>query len=392
MYKLEKPNMKYCFEPWEREYEERIGWLKSAKKHGRHTVAYLYSEFDSSTFRYRGYNTSETLEYSIEWSGAYFQNEDIEALCDDISAVDVLVICRCAWNPGLQKLVDLCRTNNIKVGYDVDDLIYHPKYMQLVIETLGLDENLEWNYWYGLTERNRMALELGDFTITTNDYLAKYLREDYPEKKCFIVKNYLNWIQEVVSKNLLEEKLKIESKDEFVIGYFSGSSTHVKDLSTIMPEIEMFMKNHDDVVLRIVGYMELPEKYRYLVDENRIEFVPFQTFIGLQYQQALVDLNVVPLINNTFSNCKSELKYFETAIVGTVTCATPSYAYRLGIRDGVNGFLCEVGEWLPKFEMIYKNRNNKEVQKRISEIALEEYSNKGQLSMLEGTLEEILKG
>ena len=113
-------------------------------------------------------------------------------------------------------------------------------------------------------------------TITTNDFLAKYLSADYPDKKCYVLKNYLNWIQEEASEEYFRQKIKQNTKDEFIIGYFSGSPTHVKDLVSVLPEIEEFMKEHSEVILEIVGYMDLPEKYDYLRKERKSDLFLFK--------------------------------------------------------------------------------------------------------------------
>lgn len=135
--------------------------------------------------------------------------------------------------------------------------------------------------------------------------------------------------------------------------------------------------------------MKLPSQYDYLVKEKKITYVPFQTFVELQYEQAEVDLNIVPLVNTVFSNCKSELKYFETAIVGTPTCATPSFTYRSAIDSGENGFLCERGEWIDRFEEIYNNRDDKEFKKKIREAALDAYSSIKMVKAIEDTFDNI---
>ncbi len=61
-----------------------------------------------------------------------------------------------------------------------------------------------------------------------------------------------------------------------------------------------------------------------------------------------VELNLAPLQDNRFTNCKSELKYFEAAITGTLTIASPTYAFRNALRDGENGFLANDTEWETK--------------------------------------------
>ena len=146
-------------------------------------------------------------------------------------------------------------------------------------------------------------------------------------------------------------------------------------------------------MLTIVGYMELSETYSYLVKRQKIRFVPFQTFVGLQYEQAVVDVNIVPLVNNLFSNCKSELKYFESAIVGTVTCATPVHSYAKAITDGKNGYLCKKDQWLSVLEKLYRENEGSRSRRQscIRERALEQYANRKQLSVLEHMLDDILK-
>lgn len=389
MYQLEPTKEIYRSNPWEIPYCDRMDNLKKAKKIGRKTVAFLYPQFDSSTFRYRGYNITETLEYSLWWSGAYFELNDVSELMNDLEYIDVLVMIRCAWEFELEMLINRAKSEKIRICYDVDDLIYSPKYMPIVIDTLGLNRGGEWDFWFGLTARNWLIINSCDAVITTNGYLAEYLKTDI-KKPIYIIKNYINWIQECVSNEYFIQKQNLKSEDSFEIGYFSGSPTHMNDVMVIMPEIEEFLYKYRDAVFKIVGYgMSFPEKYQYLITKKQIKFVPFQTFVGLQYEQAKVDVNVVPLVNNEFSNCKSELKYFENAIVGTITCATPSYTYSRAIKNGVNGYLCEKGEWLPTLEKIYDQGKQLEQQQYIREEALKEYSYRNQIDEVEQVLDNI---
>jgi len=88
-----------------------------------------------------------------------------------------------------------------------------------------------------------------------------------------------------------------------------------------------------------------------------------------------VDANIVPLVNNTFTNCKSELKYFEAAIVNTVTFATPIFSYNSCIEDGINGYLCKEGEWYEKIAKYFNDKTSKEnIIKRAYDSAICNYS------------------
>jgi len=392
MYNISGAIKEYRTSPWNRPTEDKIELLRKAKELNKKTVAFVYPIFDSSTFRYRGYNISETLDYSFQWSGTYFQLSEIKQLHEVVELVDVLVVIRCTWDFEMEALIQKTKAPGGCFVYDVDDLIYHPKYMPIFIRTLGLRKGEEaWDDWFGLTQQHHMVADMCDAYMTTNSYLGDQLAEDY-KRPCYIVKNYLNWIQEEVSEEVFQQKQACVAEKSFVIGYFSGSPTHVKDIMIAMPELEQFLNNHEDAKLRIVGYMDLPEEYNYLVKMGKIEYVPFQTFVGLQVEQAKVDVNIVPLVNNEFSNCKSELKYFETAIVGTITCATPTYTYSRAIVNGDNGYLCEQGEWLPALEKIYTEGVSLEKQKYICQKALDEYGSRNQLEHVEEVLNSIFEG
>jgi hypothetical protein len=65
----------------------------------------------------------------------------------------------------------------------------------------------------------------------------------------------------------------------------------------------------------------------------------------------------MPLQANDFTNCKSELKYFEAAVVGAMSIASPSHTYAAAIRDGENGYLAKAQEWLSVIETAIENKS-----------------------------------
>ena len=65
----------------------------------------------------------------------------------------------------------------------------------------------------------------------------------------------------------------------------------------------------------------------------------------------IVEINLIPLQDNIFTNCKSELKYFEAGIAGTISVASPTYTLRQSIRDGENGYLARTFEWPEKLQL-----------------------------------------
>jgi glycosyltransferase involved in cell wall biosynthesis len=139
-----------------------------------------------------------------------------------------------------------------------------------------------------------------------------------------------------------------ESSQPYHIGYFSGTPTHRRDFEIVAPALARLLREDSRLRLLIVGMLEpgdVLKQYR-----HRIDRFPLQDYMNLQRLIARTELNIGPLIDNVFTNCKSELKYFEAAITGTVTVASPTYTFRHAITDGRTGFLARSHEWQSKLE------------------------------------------
>ncbi|HUW63535.1 MAG TPA: glycosyltransferase family 1 protein, partial [Spirochaetia bacterium] len=119
-------------DPWIASYEERVASL--AKGHRR--VAYFYEKPDSTTFRYRVYNMIQVLGESKEGiSAAYFTGDEIGRLNRVIDLADVLVICRARYSNALRQLITRARSKGVRVLFDIDDLVFDPEYVPLLVQT-----------------------------------------------------------------------------------------------------------------------------------------------------------------------------------------------------------------------------------------------------------------
>jgi glycosyltransferase involved in cell wall biosynthesis len=106
------------------------------------------------------------------------------------------------------------------------------------------------------------------------------------------------------------------------------------------------------VRLLIVGFLELGNDFEYFRD--RIQCFGLHDFVNLQRVMSLVEINLVPLLDNDFTNCKSELKFFEAAAVGTLSIASPIYSYVSAIQDNQTGFLAKSTDWEIKIRQAIK--------------------------------------
>lgn len=393
MYKI-RPHENVSELPWELSLSGRLKKIFDAKKMGLKVVVYLYEGPDTSTFRYRVYNMCQALELSLIWHGTYFYSDELDMIHQFIENIDLVVICRFKWNSKLEDTIEFLHTNGIKVVFDTDDLIYDEKYIPMIMNTLSVAETQErLDYWFSYVGRIAAAARKCDSFITTNQYLADIMKNDL-QKEVFIAKNFLNRAQIEVSEDYYQQKKVQCSYGQFVIGYFSGTPSHINDFLVVGPELKRALEECNEMVLKIVGFMEIPSYLDELRNEGKIVYEPLVNFIELQQKIAEVDVNIAPLVNNMFSNCKSELKYFEAAAVGTLTCATPTYVFEHNIEHGKDGYLCAPGEWMTVLKDLYARRKigYSNINMAAYDKCIENYAYYNQIINLETIFEKIAGG
>ncbi len=353
MYIINIPKIKYQ-DPWQQTFDFRLNLLIRKNKI---RVAYYYERPDSSTFRYRVYNMVQTLnELSTQYVASFFWGEEIENINIIIDNVDIIVICRSRYTNALGGFIATARNKGKKVFFDIDDLVFCPTYTHLVVDSLNHDLNnpMVADYWFSFIAKQAAVLNLCDEVIATNEYLASIIRNE-TRKKVSVIPNFLNREQLEISNQIYEEKKKngFQRDYKFHIGYFSGSPTHTKDFVVLADALMDLLDKYDNLIFRIVGYMDLVKPLKKY--SSRIERYSMQDFLNLQRLVSEVELNLVPLQDNEFTNCKSELKYFEAGVVGTVTIASPTFTYNNAISDGDNGFIANSYQWYEKIENLILN-------------------------------------
>lgn len=347
MYLHNVPPVSYK-DPWLTPFDERL----TALIRGQQRVAYFYEFPDNHTFRYRVYNMIQVLQESRnKISAAFFSNNEIDHLDKIVDIADVLVICRSRYSHKLCHAIARAQSKGKTVFFDIDDLVFHTNFIPLILDTLDrdLDNPDVWDVWFALCSRLGAALNLCDKIITTNEFLAARLRA-YAGKQAFVIPNFMNQEQMEISTQIFQEKKSrgFERNNQIHLGYFSGTQTHNKDLEVLSDALVEILNRDPRIVVRIVGFMDIKGPLQNYT--SRIERYPLQDFINLQRLIGDVEINLVPLQDNEFTNCKSELKYFEAGIVGTVTIASPTFMYSKSIQDGENGYLARSFEWREKIE------------------------------------------
>jgi len=371
-------------DPWTATFAERKATLLS----GDPRIAYYYARPDTSTFRYRAFNMIEALRYAEpDASAAWLTTDDGARAMEVLDEIDLLVVCRALYTPHVGALIARAKSLGKRVLFDVDDLVFDDRYTHLVMETLAQPvEEQSLQFWFGHIARSGCTMRLCDGVITTNAFLAERIR-DFCGLPTWTIPNFLNHAQIEWSSRIRAAKQHSDwERDGHVdIGYFSGTPTHERDFALIEPALVTLLESNPAVRLRIVGFP--PQSELLAPFAHRIETLPLQDFLNLQRVIGDVELNIVPLQDNEFANCKSELKYFEAAIVGTVTIATPTFTYRAVIDHGWNGYLATAQQWEDVLrERVATVDEVPTVAERAAVDALERYAPEAQAPVLRAAL------
>lgn len=336
--------------------EERLQRIKNSYLQGKNITVDLCDGIDILVARYRSYNVSQSLLQSNKWDSVLFFENEIDEVRQALKLSKIFRICRMRWSKALVELIDYARENNNVVLFDCDDLVCSIASAKQFV--LGSGWNIKYDYeyetWFSMIGRLECtALEVDGFTTTTG-YLKKRFEEIF-DKKVAVIRNGLNNEQVDISEELVKVKMENKSRSPYIIGYFSGTDSHYYDLGVALPGIVDFLNETNESKLMVVGPMRFPKELEKLVNEGRIVQYPLVNYLELQYMIADVDVNIAPLVINDFTNSKSELKWFEAAIVKTPSICSPTSVYKEMIEDDITGIICEDGEWGAKLMELYDN-------------------------------------
>lgn len=362
--------------------QERESLLNNAIQSGKKIAICVCDGFGNSE-KYRCYNLMDVTKNSENWQVVYFDLSEYGTIKRSIDKTSLLVFVRMSFSSRAKKLIRTARQRNIKLLYDIDDLLLNCNWLPELLDGLDVKSNVEKNYWKDLVaDYEKLALLVDGFT-TTNEYLAKKLEQSF-DKPVKVIRNSLNHEQIEISERWVkkkEDRKKVEKVMEkprqFSIGYFSGSPTHARDFQLIENELIRFLNYHDDAILKVVGYMDFSNNMKEMINSRRVEIIGVVDYLRLQELMSKVDVNIAPLVINDFTNCKSELKFFEAGVVETTTIASPTFSFKKAISDGENGLLAKPGEWYSKLEYLYGHpMENTKMARNAKEYALKHYYGK----------------
>lgn len=308
------------------------------------SILYVSGEPDTPGNQYRVMRyVDAALANGIHAS--WIRLDELSQRINDLPDYNVLVLWRVPWSEPVNAAVNLMRSCRGKVVFDIDDLMVDPDLAQEKIidgmRTQLLPEAGVRDHF----ARIRQTMLAADLCFTTTDELAFHMR--WAGKVTHVLQNSFDQATHDVSRRAMREWRQRQDDGLIRIGYAGGSRTHQRDLGLAMEAIAKLLRENPacrlvlfrtpDGKMSLVDVHEFPELTGL---EDRIEWRPLQPLADLPREMARFDINLAPLeFGNPFCEAKSELKFFEAALVEVPTVASPTGPFRRAIAHGKTGFL-----------------------------------------------------
>lgn len=311
-------------------------------------VIYAIGYWDGEPKRYRVFNRAEELRAS----GCRVHVMPFARLGDIARRrlhADALVLFRAEYDAlsDIAQTLAYARTAGMRLVYDIDDLVFDPGIAEQIDGLNALGPHRRRRFVAAMTNRRRLMLECDLVTTSTAPLARAAALLDRPSA---IIRNSLNRAQLVIAAELAGTRRTADGTVR--IGYFSGTRTHRRDFAVCEPALFDLLERRPEARVRIVGHLDLGAGWRRFADRvERIGILPPETLLRAI---AETDINVAPLeCGNPFCEAKSELKFFEAAIVGVPTVASATEPMEAAIEDGVSGFLArDEGGWRGALDLL----------------------------------------
>lgn len=307
-------------------------------------VVYVSGEAHTPGHQYRVVRYVEAAE-AAGAKAWWLRVEDLAPRIDEVAGTDVVVIWRTRHIPEIERLIGAARARGARIVFDIDDLMFRPELATLDfidgIRSQGFrPEDVAVHY-----ENVGRVLAVADVCTCTTTELAQQIRRF--QKATYVLPNGFDEAFHRASR-LAVRRRRSGVRDGLVrIGYASGSRTHQRDFAEAAGAIARVLAERPGcrlVLFRasngLSPLLDLEEFPAFDALSGQIEWREMVPLQALPDELARFDINVVPLeLGNPFCEAKSELKYFEAALVEMCTVASPTGPMRRAIRDGETGLL-----------------------------------------------------
>jgi glycosyltransferase involved in cell wall biosynthesis len=307
-------------------------------------IVYISGEPDTPghTYRVERHIDAATL---LGHHASWMRVGDVPSRIREITECNALIIWRAPHEGLLDTAIDAARNAGARVIFDVDDLIVEPALATSDVIDAIRSNDIDPGSVAELYGRFRHTAGRADFCTCTTAELGHFLQA--MGKPVHVVPNGFDARTLRVSRNEARRHLLSEPDELVRIGYAAGTHTHQRDMRLAAKALARVLTEFPEC--RLVLFRDTttgrpmvdPDEFAALrAHRNSLEWRSSVSLADLPFELARLDINIVPIeMSNPYCEAKSELKYFEAALAGVCTVASPTGPLSRVIRDGETGLL-----------------------------------------------------
>jgi O-antigen biosynthesis protein len=279
----------------------------------------------------------------------WLAQEELAGAMGRLDQYDYLIIWRAPWTEAIDQAIKKMRALGGKVIFDVDDLMIDPSLADTEVIDGIRTQYLQSDAVRGHFERVRGTMVMADACMTTTQELAYHMR--VAGRPTHVLPNGFDEATHLLSRRACRQWQRSRDDDLIRIGYAGGTRTHQRDFALAADALAKVLQENEQCRLVLfrrpdgTPLLDVEEFPALDAVKNRIEWRQVRPLPELPDEMARFDINIAPLeFGNPFCEAKSELKFFEAALVNVPTIASPTGPFRRAVEHGRTGYLAASGD------------------------------------------------
>jgi glycosyltransferase involved in cell wall biosynthesis len=224
--------------------------------------------------------------------------------------------------------VSAAKARGVRLVYDMDD-----NYMDVPLDNPSRDVVDV----CGISAMHSAAAMADCITVTT-DVLAERVRKSFPGVPVVVIPNSMDTTEEG-----WRNPEDCGSKDGSVKIFWAGGVSHRRDLQVCLSAIDSILHDYPNTIFITAGYKSPDIELMALKPHWKGRYFHLGGVDSYQYFEKLktlnADIGIAPLEDDSFNQCKSNIKFIEYTMAGMPTVASRVGPYSDTMDHKVDGFL-----------------------------------------------------
>lgn len=177
--------------------------------------------------------------------------------------------------------------------------------------------------------------------IEANDYLTYRGVHAVQTSTDPLAEMYRQWNPEVaVFRNAVDTLSPLDTTPRDTVTLFFGALNREQDWALLMPGLNRLLTAYGE---RVAVSVVHDQAFFDALQTDQKSFMPTCTYADYQRLMRSADITLMPLRDDRFTRMKSDLKFIESAALGSVALASP-VVYEQTLKDGETGVLFKDAE------------------------------------------------